>query len=59
MAFIDQAKKLGFAMERAGKEHRAVLNKRGRAVPLVVFAAETAEKAAQMAVGYLKKGKKP
>lgn len=58
MAVIDQAKKLGFVMERAGKEHRAVLSKRGRALPLVVTVAETAEKAAQMAVDYMKKGKK-
>ena len=55
---VDAAIKAGAKLEEVGKNKwRAVLTKRGRAVPLVVIEAPTKEEAAAGFVAYMQLGK--
>lgn len=55
---VDQATKLGAKFEQFDKKWRAVLSKRGRAVPLAILEGATKEEAAAAFIAYVQLGKK-
>jgi hypothetical protein len=57
MSLVEQAKTKGCIYEREGTKWVAVLRKRGRAIPIARFLADTQEEAARMWLEYAK-GKK-